>query len=111
MNIEDILTSKHLVLKANPKWTAIIDPRPAFEKTFGKRRRFGKLQADCVYVTLDPLKEECERAIVTNGFNLRHMRSSDGSGRTYPGFDTAGVSEAALAQLVGVLCAIVDRHL
>jgi hypothetical protein len=111
MNIEEILISKHFVLTPTPKWIAINDPRPAFEKTFGKRRRFGKLQANCLYVTLDPLQEECERVIVANGFSLRHVRSSDGSGRTYPGFDTAGVSEAALTQLVDALCTVVDRHL
>lgn len=111
MSIENILTSKHFVLTPNPTWTAINDPRPAFKKTFGMRRRFGKLQANCMYVTLDPMKEECERVIVANGFNLCHMRSSDGSGRTYAGFDTAGVSEAALVQLVDALCAVLDRHL
>jgi hypothetical protein len=110
MNIEEILTSKHFILKPTTKWIAINDPRPAFKKTFGTER-FGKLQANCMYVTLDLLKEECERLIVANGFSPRHVRSTDGSGRAYPGFETVGVSEAALAQLVDTLCLASDQHL
>jgi hypothetical protein len=109
MDIEEILTSKHLILKPTAKWIALNDPRPAFRKTFNTKR-FGKLQNNRMYVTLDLVKDECEQLIAANGFAPRYVRSTKGDGRIYPGFDTVGVSHAALAQLVDALRLAVDRH-
>lgn len=110
MDIENILTNKHFVLKRTTKWIAINDPRPVFEKTFGTKR-FGKLQGTGMYVTLEPVKAECEKLIVARGLTLRHVRSTTGDGRLYPGFDTVGVSQATLEHMVDTLCSVVDRHL
>lgn len=110
MDIENILTNKHFVLKRTTKWIAINDPRSVFEKTFGTKR-FGKLQGTGMYVTLEPVKAECEKLIVARGLTLRHVRSTTGDGRLYPGFDTVGVSQATLEHMVDTLCSVVDSHL
>jgi hypothetical protein len=111
MNIEAILISKGFVLNPTTKWMAINDPRPAFKKAFGPVARFGKLQGTHMYVTLDPVKAECERLMAASGLCVRHLPSTRDSSRAYPGFDTAGFSEAAFAQLVDALRLVVDRHL
>jgi hypothetical protein len=111
MNIEAVLTDKGFVLDPNPNWVAIHDPRPAFKKTFGPRARFGKLQGSAMYVVLGPVKEECESLMVASGLPVRHLASKNGSGRIYPGFDTTGLPEATLAQLVDALRSVVDRLL
>jgi len=110
MNIEKILTSKQFMVKPTTKWIAINDPRPAFRKAF-RTKRLAKLQNNGMYVTLGLVKDECEKLIVAQGLTLLHMRSTNGSGHTYPGFETVGVSEAALAQFVDALRTVVDKHL
>jgi hypothetical protein len=110
MAIEAVLTSKGFVLKPTTKWVAINDPRPAFKQVFGTAR-FGKLQGTNMYVTLDLVKEECERLMAAGGLTVGHVRSTDGSGRIYPGFDRVGVPDAALAQLVEAMRLVVDRYL
>jgi hypothetical protein len=109
MNIEDVLISKNFVLKPTTKWVAIQDLRPSFEKAFGTKR-FGKLQGTHMYVTLDVAKDACERLITAAGFVAHHLASTDGSGRTYPGFDTTGVSSATLQALVSAFYSAVDQH-
>lgn len=109
MNVEEVLISKNFVLKPTTQWIAIQDVRPAFEKAFGTKR-FGKLQGAHMYVTLDAAKHECERLIAAGGFTVHHLPSTDGSRRTYPGFDTTGVTGATLQILIGAFCLAVDRH-
>ena len=110
MNIEQILLRKHYVLKPTTKWIAVEDQRQTFKDVFGTSR-FGKLQGTGLYVTLERLKAECEDLIAAHGLTLRHVRSTKGDGRLYPGFDTVDVSEAAVVQCIDALCALVDRHL
>lgn len=110
MSIEEILTHSHFVLKPTTKWVAVNDPRPSFKKAFGTPR-FGKLQESALYVTLDLVKNECESLIVASGLPLRHLRSTSGRGKVYPGFDTNGVPETALAGLVNALRSKVESYL
>lgn len=110
MNIQEILTDKHFVLKPTTKWVTVNDPRPAFEKAF-RTKRFAKLQGACLYVTLGAVKHACETLIAQHGLTVYHLPSTAGNGDTYPGIDTRGVSRTALLALVDAFGAAVDQHL
>jgi hypothetical protein len=110
MNIEEVLKNQHLLLTPTTKWIRVDDPRPAFQQAFPKMR-FGKLLGSYLYVTLPAIASTFENLIREKGWRLAHITSTDGSGRRYPGFDTAGISEVLLENLIRSLRAAVDEYM
>jgi hypothetical protein len=110
MSIEKVLKNQHLLLMPTTKWIRVDDPRPAFQQAFPKMR-FGKLVGSRFYVTLPVIADRFESLLLENGYRLIHLPSTDGSGRRYSGFDTAGISEAKLESLIRALRMTIDEYI
>jgi hypothetical protein len=110
MHIEEALKNQHLLLTPTTKWIRVDDPRPAFQQAFPKMR-FGKLVGSRFYVTLPAIVERFENLISQSGYCLVYLPSTDGSGRRYPGVDTAGIPEGILEDLIHALRMAVDENL
>lgn len=102
MTIESALERQGWRLEKRSQWITINDERKAFRSAFSTYR-IGKLIGSKFYVVPQDLHSAVERHILALGLTVERVASTNGRGREYLGFESAGQPDGTLLAFVELL--------